>query len=496
MTAGHECEESHRDHAVKIITIRSKTALIDTQSLKNKILDLAIRGKLTRQLPDDGTAEELYEKIQEEKQALVEAGKIKTEKPLKEIETDEVPFEIPGNWKWVHLNNVAYSMLGKTLNKSKDVGDSLPYLCSINVYWEGINLENVKIAKFDNASKEKYRLQKGDLLICEGGESGRSAVWNRDEEMYYQNALHRVRFYGKNEPVFFCYVFELYKKTGIISKYTTGIGIQHLVQSALNSIWLPLPPVAEQKRIVEKVEILFAEIDTIEKLQSQYAADSEILKSKLIDAAIQGKLTEQLPSDGTAEELYQQIQTEKQALISAGKIKKEKPLKEIEEDEIPFEIPESWKWVRLSEIAYLTSGGQYKETQEGVPYVKVADMNSNENQYEIIKATRYVAQDNKGIISKGSIIFPKRGGAIATNKKRLVNRTEIYVDTNIMGMTVIYPPILPYVKIWFDSIDLETLQSGTSVPQINNKDLYPLLVPLPPLAEQQRIDERIKEMLK
>ena len=106
MTVCHECEESHRDHVVKIITIRSKTALIDTQSLKNKILDLAIRGKLTRQLPDDGTAEELYEKIQEEKQALVEAGKIKKEKPLKEIEEGEVPFEIPGNWKWVRLSEI------------------------------------------------------------------------------------------------------------------------------------------------------------------------------------------------------------------------------------------------------------------------------------------------------------------------------------------------------------------------------------------------------
>ena len=110
MTVCHECEESHRDHVVKIITIRSKTALIDTQSLKNKILDLAIRGKLTRQLPDDGTAEELYEKIQEEKQALVEAGKIKKEKPLKEIEKDEVPFEIPENWKWVHWGNLAESI--------------------------------------------------------------------------------------------------------------------------------------------------------------------------------------------------------------------------------------------------------------------------------------------------------------------------------------------------------------------------------------------------
>ena len=222
--------------------------------------------------------------------------------------------------------------------------------------------------------------------------------------------------------------------------------------------------------------------------------DTQSLKNKILDLAIRGKLTRQLPDDGTAEELYEKIQEEKQALVEAGKIKKEKPLKEIEEGEVPFEIPESWMWVKLSEVSYLTSGGQYEEIKEGIPYVKVADMNSSENQYEIIKSTRYVDKCNTGIIPKGSIIFPKRGGAIATNKKRLVNETEIYVDTNIMGMTIIYPPTMSYIKIWFDSIDLGMLQSGTSIPQINNKDLYPLLIPLPPLAEQKRIVEIVEKL--
>lgn len=203
--------------------------------------------------------------IQEEKQKLIKEGKIKKEKPLAEITEDEIPFDIPESWKWVHLNNIASSGLGKTLNKSTDTGEEVPYLCSINVYWEGINLDKVKTAKFDVQAKEKYKLQKGDLLICEGGEAGRSAIWDSDEEMYYQNALHRVRFYGNVDVQYMCYVLECYKKNGTIANYTRGIGIQHLVQASLNSIWLPLPPLEEQKRIVAKIEELLPYCDQLIK---------------------------------------------------------------------------------------------------------------------------------------------------------------------------------------------------------------------------------------
>lgn len=226
------------------------------EDMKKSILQYAIQGKLVEQRPEEGTAEELYQQIQDEKQKLIKEGKNKKEKPLAEITEDEIPFDIPESWKWVHLNNIATSGLGKTLNKSTDTGEEVPYLCSINVYWEGISLDKVKTAKFDAQAKEKYRLQKGDLLICEGGEAGRSAIWDSDEEMYYQNALHRVRFYGSVDAQYMCYVLECYKKNGTIANYTKGIGIQHLVQASLNSIWLPLPPLQEQHRIVAKIEEL------------------------------------------------------------------------------------------------------------------------------------------------------------------------------------------------------------------------------------------------
>ena len=221
--------------------------------------------------------------------------------------------------------------------------------------------------------------------------------------------------------------------------------------------------------------------------------DTQAIRSKILDLAMRGQLTEQLPEDGNAEELYQQILEEKQKLIKDGKIKKQKPLPEISNEEIPFDIPANWKWVRLSDLVYLTSGNQYEEVLNGLPYVKVADMNLDVNAFEIITSSRFASPENIGRIPTSSIIFPKRGGAISTNKKRIVRTTEIYIDSNTMAMTMFFPSILLYAKIWFDSIDLASVQTGTSIPQINNKDIYPLLFPLPPLAEQKRIVEKIEQ---
>lgn len=221
--------------------------------------------------------------------------------------------------------------------------------------------------------------------------------------------------------------------------------------------------------------------------------DTQAIRSKILDLAMRGQLTEQLPEDGNAEELYQQIQKEKQKLIKVGKIKKQKPLPKINDEEIPFDIPKNWKWVRLSDLVYLTSGNQYEDVLNGLPYVKVADMNLDVNAFEIITSSRFASPENIGRIPTSSIIFPKRGGAISTNKKRIVRTTEIYIDSNTMAMTMFFPSILLYAKIWFDSIDLASVQTGTSIPQINNKDIYPLLFPLPPLAEQKRIVEKIEQ---
>ena len=245
------------------------------ESLKKSILQEAIQGKLVPQIAEEGTAQELLEQIKAEKQNLVKEGKLKKSalndsiifrgddnryyekigKKCVDI-TEEIPFEIPASWAWCHLNDIAESDLGKTMNKGQNSGELVPYLCSINVYWNKIDLSKIKQAQFTEIELAKYLLQKNDLLICEGGDIGRAAIWDINETIYYQNALHRVRFYGKIFPKFFLYILSLYKALGLLDKKSKGMTIKHFTKSALNSIVIPLPPLLEQKRIIEKIEQL------------------------------------------------------------------------------------------------------------------------------------------------------------------------------------------------------------------------------------------------
>ena len=253
---------------------RSQTLLnIFNTEIKDKLrksfLQEAIRGKLVPQIAEDGTAQELLEQIKAEKQELVKEGKLKRSalndsvifrggdnryyekigKKCVDI-TEEIPFEIPASWAWCHLNDIAESDLGKTMNKGQNSGELVPYLCSINVYWNKIDLSKIKQAQFTEIELAKYLLQKNDLLICEGGDIGRAAIWDINETIYYQNALHRVRFYGKIFPKFFLYILSLYKALGLLDKKSKGMTIKHFTKSALNSIVIPLPPLLEQKRII------------------------------------------------------------------------------------------------------------------------------------------------------------------------------------------------------------------------------------------------------
>ena len=262
----------------KYVSLQTKLDSLDNsvyELLRKSILQEAIQGKLVPQIASEGTAQKLLEQIKEEKLKLVKEGKLKKsalttstifrgddnkyyEKIGKKCVniTEEIPFEIPASWTWCHLNDIAESDLGKTMNKGQNAGELVPYLCSINVYWNKIDLSKIKHAQFTEIELAKYLLQKNDLLICEGGDIGRAAIWDINETMYYQNALHRVRFYGKIFPKFFLYILSLYKALGLLDKKSKGMTIKHFTKSALNSIVIPLPPLLEQKRIIEKIEQL------------------------------------------------------------------------------------------------------------------------------------------------------------------------------------------------------------------------------------------------
>ena len=170
---------------------------------------------------------------------------------------ENLPFEIPQNWNWCYLEDIATDDLGKTLDKIKNRGEYYPYLRSVNVRWGGISLDDLKEMRFEDKEINQYSIKKGDLLICEGGEAGRCAVWDKEENVLFQNAIHRVRFYGTINSYFYMYALWLYNDLQILEEYTKGVTIKHLTKSSLNKIPLPFPPVSEQKRIVDAIESIY-----------------------------------------------------------------------------------------------------------------------------------------------------------------------------------------------------------------------------------------------
>ena len=230
--------------------------------MKAALIQAALQGKLTEQLPEDGNAKTLLEQIQEEKARLIKEKKIKKEKILAPISEDQVPFEIPENWKWCYLGDVFNHVAGKALNSRNTTGSKHKYITTSNVYWDHFELNNLKEMYYTDEEVEKYSVKKGDLLVLEGGDVGRTAIWNLVESYCVQNHIHRLRPYIQVNVKYFYYSMMYFKLTGAISG--KGIAIQGLSASALHSINIPLPPLAEQYRIVEKLDKLLPLCESLE----------------------------------------------------------------------------------------------------------------------------------------------------------------------------------------------------------------------------------------
>jgi type I restriction enzyme S subunit len=512
------------------------------KKLRELILALAMQGKLVEQDPNDPPASQLLKEIEAEKKRLVKAGKIKVSKLLPESTTYEVTQEIPKSWLWVRFGDIAQHNSGKTLDKSRNTGQPRGYITTSNLYWGRFELENIRQMLMRDDEIEKCTARKNDLLICEGGEAGRAAVWDFDSEVCFQNHVHRARFYCDIDPYYAYRFFEKLNATGEISQHRKGVGISNMSSKALASIAFPLPPLKEQRRITARIDQLMARCDELEKLRAEreqkrlavhaaalkqlldaqeqdgltnswqflahhfgelYSVKENVaeLRKAILQLAVMGKLVPQNPNDPPASQLLKEIEAEKKRLVKAGKIKEPKPLPEITSEEVPYQLPVGWGWVRLGSVFNTSSGTTFSvelEKDHGAfPYVKVGDMNLPGNELVITTSSRYIDPDakmRKGIIPTGSIIFPKRGGAIATNKKRIVEG-PIFVDLNTMAITPSKVVTTEYAYLWLLTIDLAGLNTGTSVPQINHKDIDPLLFPLPSLSEQHRIVVKIDQLM-
>ncbi|TNH70397.1 restriction endonuclease subunit S, partial [Aeromonas veronii] len=266
-------------------TLFTTEASID--ALKQTILQLAVMGKLVPQDPSDEPASALLERIAAEKALLVKEKKIKKEKPLPMIRAEEQLFELPIGWEWVRFSQVAHSRLGKMLDNAKNIGNELPYLRNTNVQWDLIELDDIKQMKIDDNEKDELALRYGDLLICEGGEPGRCAIWkHHNKEMYFQKALHRARPYQGVMAEYLQICLTNDAATGTLEQYFTGATIKHFVGAKLNEYSIPLPPTAVQKLIVAKVDELTTLCDQLKsRLQTSQQTQLALAES-LVEGAL------------------------------------------------------------------------------------------------------------------------------------------------------------------------------------------------------------------
>ena len=433
---------------------------------------------------------------------------------------DEVPFDIPDSWEWVTLKMIAVTGLGKTLDKAKNQGDYKPYLCSINVYWSGIDLTTVKEARFEESELPKYELKKGDLLICEGGDVGRSAIWENEQEMYYQNALHRVRFYGGVNPHYFRLLMECYKGNKILDEQSKGMTIKHLVQSALNAIYFPLPPIQEQQRIVDKFQSLIPMLEEYNaseiKMSNLNTGFPNLLKKSILHEAVQGKLVPQDPADEPASVLLERIRAEKEQLIKAGKIKRDKhesvifrrdnyhyeKLDGIErciDNEIPFEIPDSWEWVRLGTLFQHNTGkalNSSNSTGRKLSYITTSNLYWDRFELEKLKEMPFTENEiEKCTVTRGDLLVCEGGdiGRAAIWKYDYPIRIQNHIH-RLRPYTNISIRFYYYIFYLYKNIGLIG-GKGIGIQGLSSNAIHQLLFPLPPLQEQNKIVAAIESLI-
>ncbi len=464
--------------------------MIDTKALRSRVLDLAIQGKLTEQLESDGTAEELWQQIQAEKQRLIKEGKI-SPKPVPDVTDADIPFDIPKGWRFVRFGDVAYIVRG---------GSPRPIKAYMTTAENGINWIKIgdveKGGKYILKTKEKIkpegekksrRVYPGDFLLTNSMSFGRPYI-SKIEGCIHDGWL-LIRNLNAFDVDFLYHLLSSAYLYRMFCDKASGSTVDNLNIDKVNSALIPLPPLAEQKRIVARVEEIFRLLDIIDAAQEQYAADAESLKAKLITWGIQGRLTEQLASDGTAEELYQQIQAEKQRLIQAGKIKREKPLPEISEDEIPFEIPGNWKWVRFGDL-------MWNRDSERIP-VSVADRRKLKKIYDYYGASGVIDKVETYLFDEKLLLIGEDGANLLSRSTPIafIAYGKYWVNNHAHVLGFYVADYLDYVMHYINSISLVPYVTGSAQPKLNQDNMNKIPVPLPPLAEQKRIAETLERVL-
>ena len=466
--------------------------MIDAISLKATIIDLAVSGKLSSDFCATDSVTEIVSSLP--------SVSPKREKLLSQSFDYGKQFLIPEHWCWIPLGKI--SSYGDTPEKA--------YYSDVTSDTWILDLEDIKAG---GEIIEKTRVEKkkfiGDKTVFKKGQILYSKlrpylekVLVADEDGVSTPELIAFDTYGGILPQYIVYCLLSSFVDRAIDKRSYGVKMPRIDAGFMVNLPIPLPPISEQRLIVDRVEKVFSQISTIDTLQSQYQDNLATLKSKIIDAGIQGKLTEQLSEDGTAEELYQQIQAEKAALEKAGKIKKSKPLPPISDEEKPFDIPDNWKWVSVGDVCTNIQYGTSKKSSETgkMPVIRMGNLQGGRIVYDKLAYTSDDIEIAKYPLEINDLLFNR------TNSMELVGKTAIYkgeMPAIYAGYLVRITPLLlvsdylNYVmqtKYYWDYCRIVRIDANGQS-NINAEKLKRFVFPLPPLTEQKRIVAKLEELL-
>ncbi len=520
---------------------KNKTSL---ETLDKVILDLAIKGKLVEQNQDDEPASELIKRIKAEKQRLIDEKVIKKEKPLPPIEDEEIPFDIPNNWEWVRLGEIGLLQTGNTPSTSKAeyFGRDIPFITPADISKGKIFYENRGLS-FLGKEKGRVAKQNAILQVCIGGSIGK--VYYTDREVCFNQQINGIDLYICNFKYIYLILSSTYFYEELI-KNSNGTATPIINKSSWGNLPIPLPPIEEQKRIVSKVEklqsiikdlkeiyiknqnnrenlkkSLLSEIesqssdkDLLKNLETIFTNFDKIIKTKedikdirnlILSLAIKGKLVEQRESNEPASELIKRIKAEKEQLIKEKIIKKEKTLPPIEKEEIPFDIPSSWEWVRLKDISYLNPRNTVEDdlVTSFVPMKLIFDSYENNHLTEdklwkdIKSGFTHFRNDDIGI-AKITPCFENRKSVIFKNLKNGLGAgtTELYI-VRCFSKDILNSYLLNIFKSErFIKGGIETYTGTAGQQRVKKEFIENYLIPLPPIEEQKRIVSKIESLMK
>lgn len=477
------------------------------EQLRASILQYAVEGKLVKQNPSDEPASKLLKKIEDEKNELVKEGKISKLRKASPISDEEKAFRIPNNWKWVRLEEIAQLNTGTTpsIGKSRYEGNYIPFIKPGDISSKGINYNNFGLSK-DGLIHGRLIDENSLLTVCIGGSTGKT--YYTDRAISCNQQINASTPYKGVSVMFLFYEMLSNHFQEEIHQHASGSATPIINKTKFGNLCLPLPPLEEQKRIVAKIEKLMPLVDEyaesynrLQKIDNEF---EDKLKQSVLQYAMEGKLVKQDPSDEPASELIKKIENEKAELIKEGKIKKSKKLPAITDEEKPFDIPDSWEWVRLGQIGIVTSGGTPRKAEKSywddanIPWITPAVMSKAQN--NIIFDNDNVGKINQKGLSNSSAQLISANSIVVSSRAPIgyINIVPFAYTTN-QGCKSIstYAKVdnkYVYYAIKFSVPDMYKRASGTTFKEISGTRFGETVIPLPPLEEQKRIITKVEKL--